>query len=153
MTEWKDCSETPSASCSGILGRNQITHSLSRTLSSLAVQGAPFRLVGFARVTLRIRSSRQDRFPPRTVDSNCFCPAFKQFPLLRSRTHQVQDEYLREGKQVTLTPCRFQLLKSDRTKDSVLDSFFGRIECNPSRETSSFHVVFHSGLITIQEVE
>lgn len=49
MTEWKDCSETPSASCSGILGRNQITHSLSRTLSSLAVyEGgllAPFRLV------------------------------------------------------------------------------------------------------------
>lgn len=104
MTEWKDCSETPSASCSGILGRNQITHSLSRTLSSLAVyEGgllAPFRLVeekgeeeggeawrGLVTASNSFEVAR-DRFPPppRTVDSNCFCPGVdrvEQFPLLR----------------------------------------------------------------------
>lgn len=138
MTEWKDCSETPSASCSGILGRNQITHSLSRTLSSLAVYSKggwlPFvsskrrvrrggGRLGAAWSRLRIRSkslgiaflllhgqSTLIAFVPASTASS----SFRYFA-----AHQVYDESPERGKGDSDTECRFQLLKSDSVLGSV----------------------------------
>lgn len=73
--------ETTSASCSGILGRNQITHSLSETLSCSLSSGEGncwLRSCAEPRDTV---ASDEARFPCFSGQPNCFClDRVKEFP-------------------------------------------------------------------------